>query len=189
MKFIGIVGTNADFSYNRLLLNFMKRHFLTKAEINIEEIKYLPLFNESACSNISPEVTQLSEKIMQADGVIISTPEYDHAIPAALKSALEWLSYISHPFKDKPVMIVGASYGPQGSSRAQINLRQIIDSPGIGALTLPGNEFLLKYCKDAFDEQNNLYDKTTITFLESCFNNFIQYAETMDMNKIKLENN
>ena len=41
-----------------------------------------------------------------------------HTISAALKSVLEWLSFEVHPFENKPVMIVGASYYDQGTSRA-----------------------------------------------------------------------
>ena len=39
-------------------------------------------------------------------------------------------------------MIVGASYDVQGSSRAQLHLRQILDAPGVNATVMPGNEFL-----------------------------------------------
>lgn len=39
-------------------------------------------------------------------------------------------------------MIVGASYYDQGSSRAQLHLRQILDAPGVNAIVMPGNEFL-----------------------------------------------
>lgn len=48
--------------------------------------------------------------------MIISTPEYDHSIPAVLKSMIEWLSYTTRPLIDKPVMITGASLGALGSS-------------------------------------------------------------------------
>ena len=40
-------------------------------------------------------------------------------------------------------MVVGASYYDQGSSRAQLHLRQILDAPGVNAIVFPGNEFLL----------------------------------------------
>ena len=49
-------------------------------------------------------------------------------------------------------MIVGASYYDQGTSRAQVHLRKILDAPGVNAYTLPGNEFLLGKAKEAFDE-------------------------------------
>lgn len=45
-------------------------------------------------------------------------------------------------------MIVGASYYQQGSSREQLHLRQILDSPGVNAMVLPGNEFLLGNAKN-----------------------------------------
>ena len=38
MKFIAIVGTSAKRSYNRKLLQFMKKYFEAKAEIEILEI-------------------------------------------------------------------------------------------------------------------------------------------------------
>ena len=43
MKFVGIVGSNADQSYNRLLLKFIQRHFKIKCELEILEIKDVPL--------------------------------------------------------------------------------------------------------------------------------------------------
>ena len=35
MKLVAIVGTNAKQSYNRCLLQFMQKHFATKADIEI----------------------------------------------------------------------------------------------------------------------------------------------------------
>ncbi len=71
MKLAAIVGTNAEFSYNRILLNFMKRYYASDIEINILEIKDLPLFNES--STETPKVvSEFAKVIQEADGVIIS---------------------------------------------------------------------------------------------------------------------
>ncbi|MFZ2027360.1 MAG: NADPH-dependent FMN reductase, partial [Lactococcus raffinolactis] len=124
MKFVGLVGTNAKSSYNRLLLQFMQTHFNDKAEIEILEIKDVPMFNESKDASYSPLIQDFNRKIEDADGVIIATPEYNHSIPSSLKSLIEWLSFTLHPLDGKPVMIVGASLDVQGSSRAQLHLRQ-----------------------------------------------------------------
>lgn len=175
--FIGLVGNNADHSYNRCLLQYMATHYNDKAHIQLEEIATLPLFNENLLNEATPQcVIDLSKAIQQADGVIIATPEYDHAIPAALKSAIEWLSCISHPFSEKPVMIVGASLGIQGTARAQDNLHQILNSPGVNGFVLPGSEFLLSNAKEKFDTQNNLTDTKTVEFLDECFNHFMKFA-------------
>ena len=45
MKFVGLVGTNAKSSYNRLLLQFMQTHFNDKAEIEILEMASLTAKN------------------------------------------------------------------------------------------------------------------------------------------------
>ncbi|MFW7394790.1 NADPH-dependent FMN reductase, partial [Vagococcus fluvialis] len=110
MKLVGIVGSNADISYNRTLLNYMAKEFKSLVEIEVLEIKDIPLFNQSDDQTMSEPIQKLSKKIEAADGVIIATPEHNRSIPAALKSVLEWLSFKIHPLEDKPVMIVGASY-------------------------------------------------------------------------------
>ncbi|WP_236160742.1 NAD(P)H-dependent oxidoreductase, partial [Lactobacillus delbrueckii] len=89
MKLLAIVGTNADFSFNRLLCQFIAKRFGDKAEIEVAEIGDLPAFYKEGQADA--RVAAWREKVDQADGLIIATPEYDHAIPAALKSALEWL--------------------------------------------------------------------------------------------------
>ncbi len=161
MKFVGIVGSNADQSYNRMLLQFIQRHFKVKFELELLEIKDVPMFNQDEDQSDCFAIQYLYNKITRADGVIIATPEHNHTITPALKSTLEWLSFNLHPFENKPVMIIGASYYDQGTSRAQVHLRKILDAPGVNAYTLPGNEFLLGKAKEAFDDKGNIINEGT----------------------------
>lgn len=181
MKFIGIVGTNAQKSYNRHLLKFMQKHFCDKAEIEILELTDVPMFNETDDQSNCAVIQNFNNKILQADGVIIATPEHNHSIPSALKNLIEWLSFNLHPFDGKPVMIVGASYDIQGSSRAQLHLRQILDAPGVNATVMPGSEFLLGQAHQAFDEKGNIKSERTIDFLESCFWRFMRFAKVANL--------
>lgn len=178
-KFVGIVGSNAELSYNRKLLEFIRRHFKTKFELELLEIDQVPMFNQDEDWQESFQLRYLYNKITRADGVIIATPEHNHTITAALKSVLEWLSYKVHPFESKPVMIVGASYYDQGTSRAQVHLRKILDAPGVNAYTLPGNEFLLGKAKEAFDNEGNIINEGTVNFLETCLDNFVKYVDVV----------
>ena len=179
MKFVAIVGSNAEQSYNRMLLQFMQRHFKIKCEIELLEIKDVPMFNQDEDQSDCFTIRYLNNKITRADGVIIATPEHNHTITPALKSTLEWLSFKLHPLENKPVMIVGASYYDQGTSRAQVHLRKILEAPGVNAYTLPGNEFLLGKAKEAFDVNGNISNEGTVKFLESCLDNFIKYVEVV----------
>ena len=178
-KLIGLVGTNSDHSTNRMLLQYIQKHFSDKADIEIVEIKDLPIFDKPADMQIPAEAKALAEKIEAADGVIISTPEYDHAVPASLMSALSWLSYGIYPFVDKPVMITGASYGVLGSSRAQSHLRQILDAPELKARIMPSSEFLLSHSLQAFDADNNLKNPEQIQELEGLFEDFQMFINIM----------
>ena len=179
MKFVGLVGSNAELSYNRKLLQFIQRKFKLKFELEVLEIDEVPVFNQDEKWDDSFQLRYLYNKITRADGVIIATPEHNHTITASLKSVLEWLSYKVHPFENKPVMIVGASYHDQGTSRAQVHLRKILDAPGVNAYTLPGNEFLLGKAKEAFDANGNITNEGTVKFLESCLDNFVKYVEVV----------
>ncbi|WP_117168532.1 NADPH-dependent FMN reductase [Paraliobacillus sediminis] len=178
--FIGLVGTNSDKSTNRQLLQFMKQHFSEKATIEIVEIRDLPLFNKPEDKTLPPLVKEVADKIEQADGVIISTPEYDHAVPASLMSALNWLSYGIYPFVDKPVMITGASYGTLGSSRAQAHLRHMLDSPELKARIMPSSEFLLNHSLQSFDEENNLKDFEKTEELSNLFDDFLIFVNIVN---------
>ena len=179
MKFVGIVGSSAEQSYNRLLVEYIRKQFKSKFELEILEIDKVPMFNQEDNWADSFQLRLLNNKITRADGVIIATPEHNHTITAELKSVLEWLSYQVHPFESKPVMIVGASYYDQGTSRAQTHLREILDAPGVNAYTLPGNEFLLEKAKEAFDDEGNIISQDTVNFLETCLDNFIKYVEVV----------
>lgn len=171
MKLIAIVGTNSQKSTNRQLLQYMKNHFEPKANIELVEIKEIPMFNKPADKAVPDIVLEIAEKIKAADGVIIGTPEYDHSIPAVLMNALAWLSYGIFSLLGKPVMITGASYGTLGSSRAQLQLRQILNAPEIKANVL-ADEFLLSHSLQAFDDAGNLVDLDTIQKLDAIFDDF-----------------
>lgn len=180
MKLIGIVGSNAAFSYNRLLLEFIAKKYANLFEMEVMEITEVPLFNQSDDQTQTPIIQKFNQKIMAADGVIIATPEHNRTITPALNSLLEWLSFKIHPMDKKPVLIVGASWYDQGTSRAQLHLRQILEAPGVGAFVFPGNEFLLGEAKEAFDENNNIKDSSTIQFLRETLEKFVRYVELIN---------
>ena len=188
-KILALVGTNANFSYNRLLLKFMKKHFKQMADIEIYEISKLPAFSVDVPLEEQTEVWKLKQKVKAADGVIFSTPEYDHGIPAALKSAVEWLSYHTTVLKKKPVMVVGVSYGRQASARSQVQMRQILISPDCDANLMPGNEVLIGGATHVFSKDGRLINAEMRDNLEECFTHFIEYIqifENVDEEEVKM---
>ncbi|WP_338146920.1 NAD(P)H-dependent oxidoreductase [Limosilactobacillus agrestimuris] len=177
MKILAFAGTDADFSYNRLLLRFMKKHFKQMADIEIYEVGKLPPFSVDTPLSEQTEVWKLKQKVKKADGLVFATPEYDHGIPAVLKSAMEWLSYRTKVLSGKPAMIVGVAYGRQASARSQVQMRQILISPDCNTNLLPGNEVLIGNVRNTFAKDGRLIDKKAIDQLEKSFEHFIEYIQ------------
>lgn len=179
MKLVAIAGSIAPDSYNRKLVEYIARHFKDLADIEVLNINDVPMFNEDRDATDTPAIQNLKKQIEDADGVIIATPEHNHTTTAALKSVIEWLSYKIHPLDQKPVLIVGASYFSEGSSRAQLDVREILEAPGVGAYVMPGDEFLLGNAKAAFDAAGNLKDPRTVDFLRSVMEKFIRWVNVL----------
>lgn len=181
MNLLVIVGTNAPFSYNRFLAKFIAKRYGDKADIEVKEIDQIKPF----CRSEEPdEITkQWIEDIKNSDGVILTTPEYDHSIPATLKSALEWLGSHAGPnvMAMKPAAVVGTSYGVQGSSRAQEDAREILLSPDMSANVLPGNEVLIGGAASNFDkETGDLINDGYIKQLDQMMNNFVEFVNQIN---------
>jgi NAD(P)H-dependent FMN reductase len=87
----------------------------------------LPHFDETVSPRFNPKrdphptVKRWLDKLGEADGFIIVTPEYNHAIPGALKNAID---YTDFQLAKKPVAIV--SYGTVGGARAAEMLKPIL---------------------------------------------------------------
>ncbi|MEY8370959.1 NADPH-dependent FMN reductase [Aerococcaceae bacterium 50-4] len=187
-RIVGIVGTNSKKSTNRRLLKFIQKHFADQAEIELLEIRDFPIFNKPEDKTLPSIVEEAGEKIEQADAVIISAAEYNHSITSSLTNALHWLSYFIYPLADKPIMITGASNGRLGSSRAQMHLRQILDSPDIRARVMPNSEFLLGHSLQAFDDDGDLSDPKSVERLDTIFDEFIHFIDhTQEFTQLRNE--
>ncbi len=107
-KILALSGSTRSNSSNVQILNYISELFEEKLEIAIDHsIAELPFFNPNA-EELPQSVLQYLNKIKEADGIIICTPEYVFSIPGMLKNALEW-TVSSATFSGKPVALITAS--------------------------------------------------------------------------------
>lgn len=177
MKMIALNGSIRKQSYNGMLLQFLKERYADRLAIELLPIAQLPHYNQDDELNPGEDVVAFKKAIAEADGIIISTPEYNWSISGVLKNALDWVSRVDHVMKGKPVMVLGASMGVLGTIRAQIHLRQILSSTGVGAAVLPGNEVLVGSAHEKFNERGELTDQGTIEFLDQVVNNYLEWVK------------
>ena len=180
MKIVAIAGSISKESYNKKLVNFIKKRYKDKLDIEILDLDDIPMYNEDKEMEPPDIIKEIRKKIVASDGILISTPEYNHSIPGVLKNALDWLSRVEQVLLNKPGMIVGASMGMFGTVKAQIHLRQILNSGGIGVITLPANEVFIGNIQDKMDEEGNLTDEVTIKFLDNTMDEFIKWVEKIN---------
>ena len=74
----------------------------------------------------------LRAAIRDADAVLVSTPEYNHSIPGALKNALDWVSRPAgqSALNGTPAAVIGASTGMFGAVWAQAEARKVLGALG-----------------------------------------------------------
>ncbi|HEX6129675.1 MAG TPA: NAD(P)H-dependent oxidoreductase [Candidatus Limnocylindria bacterium] len=129
-RILGIAGSLRVGSYNRRLLE-AATEALPDADWSIARLRAIPPYDADVeARGLPPAVFQLKDAIEAADALVIATPEYNHSVPGVLKNAIDWASRPAHrsPLVDKPVLLMGASPGRGGATRALEHLRQILES-------------------------------------------------------------
>jgi chromate reductase len=127
VRVLGISGSLRQASFNTALLHTAIDLAPPGIEIEVAEIRDIPLFDEDLRAKGLPDAVQrFRERCARVDGVLIVTPEYNFSIPGVLKNAIDWASRPpQQPFAGKPLGIMGASSGLSGTMRAQYHLRQV----------------------------------------------------------------
>ncbi len=110
MRILAISGSLRASSSNTELLRAAGR--LAPAGIDVvlyDGLDRLPHFNPDVEETALPgAVAELRAAVAKADGILISSPEYAHGVPGALKNALDWLVG-GVEFVNKPVALLNAS--------------------------------------------------------------------------------
>jgi chromate reductase, NAD(P)H dehydrogenase (quinone) len=158
---LGIAGSLRKESFNRTLLRAAAELAPDGVRLETFELDGLPLFNQDEEENPHPRVTELKQRVREADAILFVTPEYNYSIPGVLKNAIDCASrpYGDNAWNDKPVAIMGASIGMQGTARAQYHLRQTFVFLNMHAVNQP--EVLVSNAPKRFDQEGKLTDETT----------------------------
>jgi chromate reductase, NAD(P)H dehydrogenase (quinone) len=176
---VGFSGSTRRASYNSMLLEAAARLMPEGATLEIASIEEIPLYDgdREAGEGIPESVTKLKERIIEADGLLIATPEYNHSIPGVAKNAIDWLSRpprdIPRVFGDLPVAVMGASPGRGGTAMAQAAWLPVLRT--LGTRPWFGRMLLVAGAADLFDE-DGLRDDQTLTRLEKFVTGFVEFV-------------
>lgn len=123
LKIVAISGSIRARSSNAALLRAAAH--IAPVEI-YEGLAQLPPFNPDLDEEglaPPPEVAELRQLLIEADAVLISSPEYAHGVPGVLKNMLDWLVSVGE-LVGKRVALLNAS--PAGGAFAQASLLETL---------------------------------------------------------------
>jgi len=101
--------------------------------------------------NLFPE---WRDAIIQADGLVIVSPEYNHGYPGALKAVLDLLLQRIH--NTRSVAFVGVSAGPWGGTR--VIEAMVTNGPRVGLIGYLHGSPLSLHTEKRFDDEGKLLD-------------------------------
>jgi chromate reductase len=164
LHIVALCGSLRKESYNRYLLKAAQQ--LLPEEVSLEIVSFadLPLYNQDLDTPTAKErpeaVTAFRNKLAQADGLLIASPEYNYSIPGGLKNAIDWASRgKDSPLLKKPAALMGATISLWGTVRMHLAFEPIFLTMNMAVVQQP--EILVAEAPKKFAEDGSVTDETT----------------------------
>lgn len=174
-KVLVIVGSLRKESFNKKLALALEKLEHPQLQFIFARIDDIPLYNQDLDGNLPASVVRLKKEIIEADGILLVTPEYNRGIPGVLKNMIDWGSrpYGQNSWSKKRVAMVGTSPSSVATAVAQSQLRSVM--VGISATVLGQPEMYIQYKEDLIDGQGNFTDESTKKFMQSFLERLAQW--------------
>ncbi len=179
MKILGISGSLRKGSYNTALLRAAVGLMPEGVELEAGSIHGIPLYDGDleAAQGSPPAVQALKDRILQAQGLLLVTPEYNNSVPGAFKNAIDWLSRpsadIPKVFGDRPVGVIGASPGGFGTILAQNAWLPVLRT--LGTRPWFGGRMQVSRAGNVFDATGELTDEAIRAQLRKYLAGFVDF--------------
>jgi NAD(P)H-dependent FMN reductase len=183
IRIIGLSGSLRRASFNTALLRAAAAAVPSGMHVEVETLHGIPLYDgDLEAQGIPERVADLKDRIAAADGLILSTPEYNFSIPGVFKNAIDWLSRppadIPRVFGGKPVALMGASPGAFGTTLSQMAwlnvLRALNSKPWFGP------RLLVSHAKSVFDPEGRILDSQLEARLRTFMSDYADFVGAGD---------
>jgi chromate reductase len=171
-----IVGSLRKESFNRKLAYALSKMAPPDFSFKVLNIGDLPLYNQDDDANQAESVKCFKKDILESQGVLFVTPEYNRSISGVLKNAIDHASrpYGQSVWPGKPAGIVGVSVGVFGTALAQQHLRNILAHMDMPTLGQP--EAFVQAKDDLFDT-NGAIAEGSRKFLQGWLDRYIAWVK------------
>jgi chromate reductase len=172
LRLLAISGSLRTASSNTTVLHALQAIAPANVIVTLYDgLGNLPYFNpdlDGETDTPLASVGQLRAQIGQANGLLISSPEYAHGVPGVLKNALDWL-VSSLEFPGKPVALINIS--PR-STFVYASLSEILTTMSASLIT--DSRFTLPLPGKGLDVAGMLADPQIAQDLHAALDAFVQ---------------
>ena len=170
---MAMIGSLSARSANRTVVEHIAKISSGKLSIEIYDgVRNLPQFDPDLETETPPAaVAELRQTIREADGVLISTPEYVFGVPGALKNALDW-TVSTTDFREKPTAVIVASLsGEKAFESLLLTLKTIEARIGEGC------SLLIQHVKARMGVDGTLDHEPTLDAIDNLLASFIRSVD------------
>lgn len=162
MNTLALCGSSRTDSTNRFLLAYLAE---TYPQLNLHidrKLHVLPLFHSNVAETHRHHADAFIKSLDEADAILISTPEYLHNIPAALKNAFEWC-YTTGVLAQKPVLPICYTPAPPRGEKAMTSLLYTLEAL---QARVPGS-LIIHHNEISFDPKGQLVNNDIEDLLDA----------------------
>jgi chromate reductase len=142
-RLLGLSGSIRRESFCKAILETIREKVSADTGVTNFDLEPIPPYNQDLDNETDwpAPVRALREAVIEADGLIAITPEYNHGMSGVLKNAIDWVSRPGYEsiLKDKPVVTMSLSN--RGGLRAQSQMHDTFLST-VSRIT-PGREIVI----------------------------------------------
>jgi len=165
-KILAFSGSARKDSYNQKLVKIAavgaEKAGAEVTLINLADFP-MPIFNQDleSASGLPAEARAFKNLLIEHDGFLIASPEYNSAFSPLLKNAIDWATRREGDeapllaYKGKVAAIMSASPGVLGGLRGLVFLRLVLSNIGV---TVLANQQAVPGAAQAFDAEGALLD-------------------------------
>jgi len=170
-----IPGSLRKDSFNRKFAEALAKLAPPDFAFKLLNVGGLPLYNQDDDDHQAESVKKFKKDILDSQGVLFVTPEYNRSIPGVLKNALDHASrpYGQSAWKGKPAGILGVSVGAIGTAMAQQHLRNIVAYLDMPTLGQP--EAFIQAKEGLFDAEGNIGEGSK-KFMQAWMDSFTDWV-------------